>query len=49
MAQHNHEHEIIKMCIPVSTSMPVEMSPGSPTLHKTPTKHEISDKALIDI
>ena len=47
MAQHNHE--IIKVCIPVSTNIPIEMSPASPTIHKTPTKHEISNNALTHI
>ena len=40
MAQYNHEHEIIKVCIPVSTNITIEMSLA---------KHEISDNALIDI
>ena len=35
------------MCIPVSTNIPIEISPTSPTIHKTPAKHEISDNALI--
>ena len=47
IAQHNQE--IIKVLIPVSMNIPVEMSPTSPTIHKTPTKHEISDNALIHI
>ena len=47
MTQHNHE--IIKVFIPVSTNIPIEMSPASPTIHKTPTKHEISNNALIKI
>ena len=49
MAQGNQEiidnQEIIKVCIPVST----KMSPTSPAIHKTPTKHEISDNALTHI
>ena len=34
------------MGIPVSTNVPIEMSPTSPKIHKTPPKHEISDNAL---
>ena len=34
------------MCIPVSVDTPIEMSPSSPTISKTPTKHKISDNAL---
>ena len=49
MAQHNHEHEIIKVYIPVSTNIPIEISPASPTIHKTTTKHEISGNALSHI
>ena len=49
MAQRNHEHEIIKVCIPVSTNIPIEISPASPTIQKTTTKHEISDNALTHI
>ena len=30
----------------VSTYIPTEMSPASPTIHKTPSKQEISDNAL---
>ena len=44
MAQHNPE--IVKVRIPVSTNVPIEMSPPSPKIHKTPPKHEISDNAL---
>ena len=44
MAQHNQD--IIKVCIPVSTNTPKEMSPASPTIHKTSTKHVIFDNAL---
>ena len=44
MAQHNQD--IIKVCIPVSTNTPIEMSPGSPTIHKTSTKHVIFDNGL---
>ena len=29
--------------------IPIEMSPASTTIHKTPTKHKISDDALIHI
>ena len=47
MAQHNQE--IIKVCIKVSTNVPKEMSPASPTTHKTPIKHELSDNALTHI
>ena len=47
MTQNNQE--IINLCITVSTIIPIEMSPGSPTIHKTPTNHEISDNALINI
>ena len=47
MVQHNQE--IIKVCIPVSTNTPTEMSPTSPTIHKTPTKYEISDNAFTHI
>ena len=49
MAQYNHEHEIIKVCVPVSTNITIEMSLASRPIHKTSTKHEISDNALIDI
>ena len=49
MAQHNHEHEIIKVCIPLSTNIPIEILPASPTIHKTTTKHKISDNALTHI
>ena len=49
MAQYNHEHEIIKVYIPVSTNIPIEISPASPTIHKTTTKHEISGNALTHI
>ena len=41
-----YNQEIIKGCIPVSTNVPIEMSSVSPKIHKTPTKHEISDNAL---
>ena len=44
MARYNQE--IIKVYIPVSTDILVEMSPASPTRHKTPTKNKISDNAL---
>ena len=44
MAQHNQE--IIKVCVPVSTNIPIELSPASPKIHKTPTKHKISDNAF---
>ena len=44
MAQHNQE--IIKVCIPVSTNIPIEMLRSSHTINKIPTKHEISDNAL---
>ena len=37
------------MCIPVSASIPIEMSTASPTIQKTPTKHEVSDNALTRI
>ena len=47
MAQHNQE--IIKVCLPVSTNIAIEMSPASPTIHKTLTKHKISDSALTHI
>ena len=47
MAQHNQE--IINVCIPVSASIPIEMSTASPTIQKTPTKHEVSDNALTRI
>ena len=47
MAHHNQE--IIKVHIPVSTNVPIEMSPASNKLHKTPLKHEISDNALTHI
>ena len=47
MAQHNQE--TIKVCIPVSTKIPIELSPASPMIHKTPTKLEISDTALSHI
>ena len=47
MAQYNHD--TIKVCIPVSTNLPIEMSPASPTIHKTPTKHEISYNARTQI
>ena len=47
MVQHNQE--IIKVCIPVSTNTPTEMSPTSPTIHKTPTKYEIFDNAFTHI
>ena len=47
MAQYNHD--TIKVCIPVSTNLPIEMSPASPTIHKTPTKHIISDNDLTHI
>ena len=47
MVQHNQE--INKVCIPVSTNIPIEMSPTSPTIHKTPTKYEISDNAFTHI
>ena len=43
MAQHNQE--IIKVRILVSTNVPIEMSPASPKIHKTPPKQEISDNA----
>ena len=46
MAQHNHED--MKVCIPVSTNIPIEMF-AFPTIHKTATKHEISDNALIQV
>ena len=49
MAQHNHEHEIIKECIPVSTNITIEISPASPTIQKTKTKHEIFDNVLTQI
>lgn len=44
MARYNQE--IIKVYIPVSTDILVEMSPASPTRHKTPTKYKISENAL---
>ena len=47
MAHHNQE--IIEVCIPVLTNIPVEMSPPSHMIHKTPTKHEISDNTLTHI
>ena len=47
MAQHNQE--IIKMCIPVSTNIPIKVLLASPTIHKTSTKHELSDNALTHI
>ena len=49
MAQDNPEHKIIKVCIPVSTNMPIEISPASSTIYKTTAKHEISDNALTHI
>ena len=49
MAQHNHEHEIIKECIPVSTNITIEISPASPTIQKTKTKHEIFNNVLTHI
>ena len=30
-------------------NIPIKTSPASPTIHKTLTKHEISDNALIHI
>ena len=47
MAQNNQE--IIKVCIPVPTNIPTEISPASPAIYKTPTKHEISDNVLTHI
>ena len=47
MPQHNQE--IIKVCILVSTNIPIEMLPPSPKIHKTPPKHEISDNTLTHI
>ena len=47
MAHHNQE--IIIVHIPVSTNLPIEMSPTSRKIHKTPPKHEISDNALTHI
>ena len=44
MARYNQE--IINVYIPVSTDILVEMSPASPTRHKTPTKYKMSDNAL---
>ena len=44
-----HNQEIIIVRIPVSTNLPIEMSPPSPKIHKTPPKHEISDNALTHI
>ena len=41
MAQHNHEHEIIKVCIPVSMNVPIEILPASPTIHTTTTTQNI--------
>ena len=49
MAQHNHEQEIIKVCIPVSTNIHIEISLASATIQKIPIKHEISDNALTHI
>ena len=46
MAQHNPE--IIKVRIPISTNITIEMSPTSPTIRKTPTKHK-SDNAFTHI
>ena len=43
------KQEIIKVRIPVSTNVPIEMSPASPKIHKTPPKHKISDYALTHI
>ena len=47
MVQNNQE--IIKVCIPVSTNIPIEILPASPAINKTPTKHQISDNALTHI
>ena len=45
----HHNHEIIKVSIPVLPNVPIEMSSASSNIHKTPSKHKMSDNALTHI
>ena len=44
-----HNQEIIIVRIPVSTNVPIEMSPPSPKIHTITPKHEISNNVLTHI
>ena len=44
-----HNHEIIKVPIPVLPNVLIEMSSASPKIEKTPAKHKISNNALTHI
>ena len=44
-----HNHEIIKVSVPVLPNVPIEMSSASSKIHKAPSKHKMSDNALTHI